>query len=254
MCADYSQIELRAAAYLSQDTELTRVFEEGGDVHAESASRITGAPTWLVTKEQRQEAKAVSFGALYGQGAQGLADTAFARFGVEMDLADAQAALNGFFSAYPELHRHLQYNHQISRRRGYVHIGCGRLVRAEREYNHLTYQQCCNLPIQGGAADLMLLAIRLVHQQFRKAGIRGGLIATVRDELLAEIHQDDAGISKEILYRGMTRAFELTFPGAPTPGLLQVNSGRNWKEAKEEDRPDERPGTLETAISREPWR
>jgi DNA polymerase-1 len=245
LCADYSQIELRVAAYESRDAGLTRVFAEGGDVHAESASRITGAPAWLVTKEQRQGAKAVSFGALYGQGAQGLADTAYARFGVEMDLADAQAALNGFFSAYPELHRHLQHNAQISQRRGYVRIGCGRLVRAEWEFGRISYQQSCNLPIQGGAADLMLLAIKLVHQQFRKAGIRGGLIATIHDELLAEIRQDDAEISKEIMHREMTHAFELAFPGAPTTGLLTVNSGRNWKEAKEEDAPEDHPETTE---------
>src|SRR4029077_10995140 len=106
-----------------------------------------------------------------------------------------------------------------------------------------SYQQSCNLPIQGGAADLMLLAIRLVHQHFRKAGIRGGLVATIHDELLAEIHQDDAALAKAIMHREMTRAFEITFPGAPTTGLLQVNSGRNWKDAKEEDGPEDSPKT-----------
>src|SRR5215471_9039771 len=162
-----------------------------------------------------------------------------------MSLEQAQNALDGFFNAYPDLHRHLQYNAQISRRRGYIRIEpSGRIVRSDWESGHLTYQQCCNLPIQGGAADLMLLAIQLVYRGFRRAGINGGLIATVHDELIAEVHEDDAAAAAEIMHQEMVRAFEISFPGAPTTGLLAVKSGRNWKEAKEENpKPGEQPGT-----------
>jgi DNA polymerase-1 len=210
------------------------MFAAGGDIHKQSAARIAGIPVDAVTKDQRQQAKAVSFGSLYGQGAQGLADSAFARFGVELSPLEAQVALDGFFTAYPDLHRYLQHNAQICRRRGYVLIEpSGRRVRSEWESGHISYQQCCNLPIQGAAADCMLLAIRPVYQQFRKAGIRGGLIATVHDELLADVHEDDVPAATEIMHREMTRAFEITFPGAPTTGLLEVNSGKNWREAKD---------------------
>jgi DNA polymerase I-like protein with 3'-5' exonuclease and polymerase domains len=78
----------------------------------------------------------------------------------------------------------------------------------------------------------MLLAISLVYRAFRQAQIRGGLIATVHDELLAEVHCDDAALAKQIMQREMTRAFEISFPGAPTTGLLEVGIGHNWRAAK----------------------
>jgi DNA polymerase-1 len=89
------------------------------------------------------------------------------------------------------------------------------------------------LPIQGGAADLMLTAIPLGYRAFRQAGIRGGLIATVHDELVSEVCEDDAQRAAEIMHGEMVRAFEICFPGAPTTGLLKVDRGRNWKEAKD---------------------
>jgi DNA polymerase-1 len=242
--ADYGQIEMRVAAHISQDEALTQLFAGGDDIHRASAARILGIPVDTVTDEQRQEAKAVSFGSLYGQGAQGLADYAYATFKVAMSLEQAQSALNGFFTAYPDLHRHLQHNAQICRRRGYIRIApSGRIVRSDWEGGYLSYQQCCNLPIQGGAADLMLLAIRLVYQAFRKAGIDGGLIATVHDELIAEVTEADAAVAAAIMHQEMVRAFEISFPGAPTTGLLAVKCGRNWREAKEEDKPTEHPTT-----------
>jgi DNA polymerase-1 len=234
--ADYSQIEMRVAAHISQDEALTHLFASGDDIHRASAARILGIPVDTVTDEQRQEAKAVSFGSLYGQGAQGLADSAYVRFKVEMSLAQAQSALDGFFTAYPDLHRHLQHNAQICRRRGYIRIEpSGRIVRSEWEGGYLSYQQCCNLPIQGGAADLMLLAIQLVYRAFRQIGIDGGLVATVHDELIAEVTEDAAAVAAAIMHREMVRAFEISFPGAPTTGLLAVKRGRNWREAKQED-------------------
>jgi DNA polymerase-1 len=248
--ADYSQIEMRVAAHISQDQALSHLFASGDDIHRASAARIIGIPVDEVTDEQRQQAKAVSFGSLYGQGAQGLADSAFVRFKVEMSLEQAQSALDGFFTAYPNLHRHLQHNVQICRRRGYIRIEpSGRIVRTEWEGGYLSYQQCCNLPIQGGAADLMLLAIQFVYRAFRKARIRGGLIATVHDELIAEVAADDATAAAEIMHREMVQAFEISFPGAPTTELLAVKSGRNWREAKEESQtPADHPVTITPPI------
>jgi DNA polymerase-1 len=234
--ADYSQIEMRVAAHISQDEALTHFFAVGGDIHKATAARIVGISPDEVTDDQRNEAKVVSFGSLYGQGAQGLADSAYVRFKVEMSLEQAQSALDGFFTAYPDLHRHLQYNAQRCRRRGYIRIQpSGRIVRTAWEGGYLSYQQCCNLPIQGGAADLMLLAIQLVYRAFRKAGINGGLIATVHDELIAEVTADDAAVAGAIMHAEMVRAFEISFPGAPTTGLLVVKCGRNWRAAKQED-------------------
>ena len=231
--ADYGQIEVRVAAHNSRDPALTGILEAGGDIHTANAALILGIPESEVTKEQRQIAKAVTFGVLYGQQAPGLAASAYVRFGVELTVEEAQRAINGFFSAYPTLYRHLRYEASLSRRSGYVVIKpSGRLIRREWE-GWISHQDACNWPIQGGAADCMLLAIPLVYRAFREANIRGGLIPTVHDELVAEVHRDDAEHTREIMQCEMTCAFEQSFPGAPTAGLLEIGIGSNWRTAKE---------------------
>jgi DNA polymerase I-like protein with 3'-5' exonuclease and polymerase domains len=230
---DYAQIEVRVAAHNSRDLALTAILAAGGDTHTANAALITGIPESKVTKEQRQLAKAVTFGNLYGQQAHGLAASAYVRFHVNMTIEEAQRAIDGFFAAYPTLAQHLQYTASLARHCGYVLIKpSGRLIRRQWE-GWISYQDACNWPIQGGAADCMLLAIALVYRAFRQANIRGGLIATVHDELLAEVHRADAAEAKEIMSREMTRAFEISFPGAPTADLLQAGIGRNWRAAKE---------------------
>jgi DNA polymerase I-like protein with 3'-5' exonuclease and polymerase domains len=147
--ADYSQIEIRVAAHNSRDRVLTEILATGGDIHRQSAAMIAGISATEVTKEQRQMAKAVSFGVLYGQQAEGLAASAFVRFGVEMAPAEAQRTLDRFFGAYPDLHRHLQHNFQLCRRRGYVLIQpSGRIIRKEWE-GWISYQDACKLANTG---------------------------------------------------------------------------------------------------------
>jgi DNA polymerase I len=94
----------------------------------------------------------------------------------------------------------------------------------------LSFPQCCNLPVQGAAADAMLRAIALVHRRLR--GLQGGLVACVHDELLLEVAEGDAEAARQILEEAMVEAFELTFPGAPTCGVVAAAVGRTWKEAK----------------------
>src|SRR5262249_673362 len=98
--ADYGQIEVRVAAHNSRDQALTEILAAGGDIHTANASLILGVPEDEITREQRQIAKAVTFGVLYGQQALGLAASAYVRFGVEMSVEEAQRAINGFFAAY----------------------------------------------------------------------------------------------------------------------------------------------------------
>src|SRR3954463_2624040 len=107
---------------------------------------------------------------------------------------------------------------------GYVSIGAGRVVEAKWEASGpLSFSQCCNLPVQGAAADAMLRAIPLVFKRLR--GIRGGLVATVHDELLLEVAEDDAETAKQLLSETMVEAFELTFPGAPSNKVVEVKIG-----------------------------
>jgi DNA polymerase-1 len=232
-CCDWNQVELRAVAWLSGDGELTALYAEGRDLHRETAATIAGIAPEDVTREQRQAAKAVNFGSIYGISARGLAEYAFTSYGIEMTEAEAKHALDAFFQRFAALDRWRRKNADLARAGGFVRIGAGRTVEAAWEPGgRLSFQQCCNLPVQGICADAMLRAITLVHARFNAAGIRGGLVASVHDELLAEVIEDDAERAREILERAMVDAFVATFPEAPITSVAKAKIGRSWAEAK----------------------
>jgi DNA polymerase-1 len=228
---DWSQIEMRAAAWISRDPALTAVYEQARDLHSETAGLIAGVSVTEVTKEQRQGAKAVNFGSIYGIGPRTLAEDAFDTYGIDMTAAEAKAALDRFFLAYRTLKRWMHNHADLCQRRGYVRIGAGRVVEARWEPSgHLSFPQCCNLPVQGAAADAMLRAIPMVFRRLR--GINGGLVASIHDELLLEVAEADASTARSILEETMVEAFELTFPGAPSGNVVEVKIGQTWKEVK----------------------
>jgi DNA polymerase I len=229
---DWNQVEVRAAAWVSGDPALTELYRSGADLHQENAAIIAGVPLADVTKEQRTAAKAVTFGALYGISATSMAGYAFANYGVEMTVAEAQGALDAFFRRFPRLARWRRENQDRCQTRGYIAIGCGRVVEAAWEPYGLSFPQCCNLPIQGICADAMLRVITVVHRRYIAAGIRGGLVATVHDELLAEVVEPDAEQARDILQHTMVEAFETTFPGAPSNGVAEAEIGRTWADLK----------------------
>jgi DNA polymerase I-like protein with 3'-5' exonuclease and polymerase domains len=233
VCCDWNQVELRAAAWLAGDAELTTLYAEGRDLHRETAAAVAGVAPEDVTREQRQAAKTVNFGSIYGISARGLAEYAFTSYGIQMTEAEAKHALDAFFQRFTALDRWRRENVDLSRARGFVRIDAGRIVEAAWEpARRLSFQQCCNLPVQGICADAMLRAIALVHARFVAAGIGGGLVATVHDELLAEVREADAEAVRSLLQEAMIAAFVATFPGAPTTGAATATIGRNWAEAK----------------------
>lgn len=230
--SDFNQIELRALAAIAKNATLTRVYREGRDLHRETAARVARIAIEEVTDAQRAAAKAINFGSVYGLGARGLAGYAFNTYGVALSVAEAQRYLDQFFAAYPGLKDYLQRHYDICKRRGYVVIGAGRVVEARWEKFGLSYQQCCNLPIQGVAADAMLRAVTLTYARLRQAGIRGGLVASIHDELLVEAVESDAESARITLEESMIEAFTLTFPGAPTNGVAMAKIGASWAAVK----------------------
>ena len=235
--ADYDQIELRAAGWVHSDRAMTAIYAEldpaKRDLHIKTAAAIAGVPTNQVTKEQRQAAKAVNYGSLYGIGAAGLMQYAFATYGVEMSLGIAETALDRFSRTYPQIAEGRQRIYQDAQRFGLVRIGAGRVVEATWEKNRrITRQQASNLPIQGVAADCMLRAIVRVHNALRRSRINGGIIACVHDELLLEVATADAEAACVILEEEMTAAFRETFPGAPCHGVATAKIGPSWLETK----------------------
>jgi DNA polymerase I-like protein with 3'-5' exonuclease and polymerase domains len=228
VCGDYSQIELRAAAWLYDDPALTKVFADGLDLHRETAAAIAGVPISAVTPEQRAAAKAVNFGSIYGIGAESLAVSAFADYGIEMSVAEAQAALDRFFGRFRVLYQGRFKHWDRVKAENLVRIGVGRLVKAQWEpEGRIRFAQSCNLGVQGSAADVMLRAIIGLHRR-----MPGVMVCTVHDELLLEVPEEKAEAAARMLEEVMTEAFVKTFPKAPTLGLVDVHCGRDWKEAK----------------------
>jgi DNA polymerase-1 len=227
--ADYNQIELRASAHISGDAELTAVYAEGRDLHAETAALVLDCDVSEVTKEQRTRAKPCNFGAIYGISARSLCATAWSGYQVEMTLTEAEQALASFFGRYQTLKRWMSSWSSSCKLRRRVPIGCGRVVEANWEAEHeIRFNVAVNLPIQGACADALMRAMVNVHRDLQAANIDGGLALSVHDELILEVPEADAAQASDILRNAMLRAFQETFPGAPTNGLIEVTVGKSW--------------------------
>jgi DNA polymerase-1 len=193
--ADWNQIEMRGAGWLAREPALYDLFAKGLDLHRETAAMIARLSRDEVTDEQRQRAKCISFGVTYGMQAISLVEYAYDSFDVIMTQLEAQRALDRIALAFPRLHQWKHQHYLLCQRRGYVEIGCGRVVKAEWEAkNSLWFALCCNLPIQGICADAMMRAIQLVHMRLRQARLDAFLVATVHDELLIEARESDAEV------------------------------------------------------------
>jgi DNA polymerase I-like protein with 3'-5' exonuclease and polymerase domains len=232
ICADYDQVEFRAAGRIAKEPALDRLYEEGRDLHRETAAHINGIPLAEVSKAQRDNVKCIGFGGIYGMGAASLREYAFSTCDRDMSEQQAKEELHAFFKPFPRLERWRKEHADRCQRRGYIEIGCGRVVLAEWEPYGLSFQQCCNLPIQGACADAMLRALQLAHRRLIETRVRGAIVASVHDELLLEVHKDDAKTARTLLDTLMVDAFTATFPGAPVHGLVKSQIGMNWAEAK----------------------
>jgi DNA polymerase I-like protein with 3'-5' exonuclease and polymerase domains len=232
--ADWNQVEMRAAGWLTRDATLTELYAQGRDLHVEVAALIARVPREQVTPDMRRRAKGVSFGVTYGMQAAGLVEYAFDQFNVVMTLLEAQRALNSIAQAFAQLHHWKQVHYLLCVRRGYIEIGCGRVVKAEWEpRKQLWFSLCCNLPIQGICADAMMRALQLTHRRLRAARLDAGLIATIHDELLVEANAHDAEAAAAILQGAMMDAFTMTFPGFPTVNLVEAKIGNSWAAVKD---------------------
>ncbi len=237
--ADYSSMELRAAAYRSRDAAMTAAFEQGLDLHKLTAARMTGKPLEEVTDEERKGAKAVNFGAIYGQGAAGLVQSAWAQWGLVLDLTEAKAWLKTFDDTYYGFAQWRRDHYRRCEERLRIVIGkdadrgIGRIYPKSRvPEGESFYTRCCNLPVQGACADASMLALAYVDDRLFEAGIDGGPVAWLHDEIVLEVREDQAERAAEILKQSMIDGFAETFPGAPLNGLVEPHIGLNWGEAK----------------------
>ena len=187
----------------------------------------------------RKGAKAVNFGAIYGQGPTGLMRAAWEKFDLVLTRAEAEAWTQAFKDSYPDLAREQRERHQRCQDELRIVIGkdaargIGRVFPFSRlKENDTGYTRSRNLPIQGACADAAMIALTYVDDRLFNAGIDGGPVAWLHDEIVLEVKAADAERAATILKQSMIDGFAETFPGAPLNGLVDLHIAGNWAEAK----------------------
>lgn len=230
--ADFNAMELRVAAQIAGEKQLLEAFNEGRDPHKLTASLLLGKPVDEITKAERQLAKAVNFGLLYGQGAKGLAAYARASYGVTMSEEDAAKHREAWFKAYPAFRGWHSTMRRSAERTLEVRTPGGRLRRWETADRNtpgaFKSTEAYNTPVQGGAAEAMLAAMARLMDLLKGSGLPAYPLATVHDELIVEAPETDADQVKDLLETAMRDGFLQIFPGAPTTGLVEAHVAQSW--------------------------
>jgi DNA polymerase-1 len=224
--ADYSQIELRIMAHLSQDKGLLSAFAAGEDVHRHTASEIFGVDSAGVTSEQRRYAKVINFGLIYGMSAFGLASQ------LNIERGAAQQYMERYFQRYPGVADYMNRTRESAKALGYVETVFGRrLYLPEIRGGNGARRQgaeraAINAPMQGTAADLIKLAMIAVHNWIAAFGVKSRLIMQVHDELVLEVPDDELMLVKTELPKLMNGVAKLD-----VPLMVDLGAGPNWEKA-----------------------
>lgn len=225
--ADYSQIELRILAHMSQDERLISAYSQGEDIHKMTAAAVFKLPLDEVTDRHRSNAKAVNFGIIYGISAFGLSND------IDISMKEAKAFIENYFETFPNIKAFLDALVEKAKTKGYAEtlFGRRRYVPELKSSNFMSRafgeRIAMNAPIQGTAADIIKKAMIRVHNRLKKEGLKSRLILQVHDELLVETAVDEEDKVKRILKEEMMGAMELS-----VPLLVDINRGKSWYEAK----------------------
>lgn len=224
--ADYSQIELRLIADISDETNMIQAFQNGEDIHASTASKLFKVPLNEVTKTQRSQAKTVNFGIIYGQGAFALAEQ------TGLSRTEAKQLIDSYYETYPKLKEFMAEQVKKARELGYVETILGRkrhlkdvnsnnfVVRSHAERNAV------NAPIQGSAADIIKIAMINIDKVFQKEKLQSKMLLQVHDELVFETPENEVEVATYLIKTEMENAVE-----TQVPLLVEVGVGNNWLEA-----------------------
>jgi DNA polymerase-1 len=224
--ADYSQIELRIMAHLSQDANMIEAFREGDDIHAATAAKIYKKPLEEVTKEERRKAKTANFGIIYGITVFGLAER------LEISRGDAKELIDGYFQNYPDVKAYMEKSIETARKKGFTETIFNRrcylpdinshnsVVRGYAERNAI------NAPIQGSAADIIKVAMAKIYKRFKAENLRAKMIIQVHDELNFTVPKDEKERVETIVIEEMEKAYKMS-----VPLIADCGWGKNWLEA-----------------------
>lgn len=226
LSVDYSQIELRIMAHLSQDPTMIEAFQEGEDIHASTASKIYKTDIQNVSKDMRRKAKTANFGIIYGISVFGLAER------LTIPRGEAKELIDGYFATFPRVKAYMDECIQVAKNKGYVETIFGRkrflpdinsknaIVRGYAERNAI------NAPIQGSAADIIKVAMVNISNRFKKENIKSKMILQVHDELNFSVLNDELSHVEQIVVEEMENAIHLLVPLRADSGI-----GKNWLEA-----------------------
>lgn len=224
--ADYSQIELRLMAHLSNDPHMVEAFCSGADIHAATAAKIYGIPVEEVTSDMRRKAKTANFGIIYGISVFGLSER------LSIPRAESKELIDGYFQTYPRIKEYMEESIRVAKEKGYVETLFKRkrflpdinshnaIVRGYAERNAI------NAPIQGSAADIIKLAMIRIHQRFEAEHLKSRMILQVHDELNFNVRKEEFDRVKEIVLDCMEHVLQLR-----VPLIADCGEGKNWLEA-----------------------
>ncbi|MBO0322922.1 DNA polymerase I [Muricauda sp. CAU 1633] len=226
LAADYSQIELRIIAALSEEDTMISAFKHGEDIHASTASKVFNVPIEEVTREQRSNAKTVNFGIIYGVSAFGLSNQ------TDLSRTEAKELIDTYYKTYPKLRNYISEQIDFARDHGYVQTILGRrrylkdinagnqVVRGAAERNAV------NAPIQGSAADIIKIAMINIHKKLSEGKYKTKMLLQVHDELVFDCYKPELEEMKELIKSEMENAYKLSVPLD-----VEVGIGENWLEA-----------------------
>ena len=226
LSADYSQIELRLLAHVSEDENLIKAFTTGEDVHTVTASKVFGVSTENVTKDMRRKAKAVNFGIVYGQSKYGLAKN------LGISNSEAQEFIDKYFEHYPNVKKYMEEKKEFANIHGFVETIFGRkrylaseLLSPNFQIREFAQRAAINQPLQGTAADLIKMAMIEVDNKLQEKKLKTKMIMQVHDELVFEVPKNELDTVKNLVLNAM----ELNQP-LKVPLEIDINCGPSWKE------------------------
>ena len=226
MAADYSQIELRVIASMSNEENMIDAFVNNQDIHTITASKIYNINPENVTREQRGNAKTVNFGIIYGVSAFGLSQQ------TDLNRSESKVMIDSYFSNYPGLKKYMSDQIDFARNNGYVETIMGRrryLQNINSQNNMLrsgAERNAINAPIQGSAADIIKIAMININSEFKKQSLKSKMLLQVHDELVFDVHNSEKDQIKDIVKTTMESAVKLK-----VPLKIDLEYGKNWLEA-----------------------
>lgn len=224
--ADYSQIELRVMAHLSEDEHMMQVFREGKDLHAATAATIYKKGIDEVSRDERTKSKRANFGIIYGITVFGLAER------LEIDRSEARQLIDGFFQTFPQVHDYMERSKEIVREKGYAETIFHRRRYLPDIHSHnatvrgFAERNAINAPIQGSAADIIKVAMVRIYQRMKDEGLKSKMILQVHDELNFSVLPEEKEHMERLVLEEMQGAFALK-----VPLIADAGWGENWLEA-----------------------